>query len=235
MSRVNSYTAIHNITSITNLLRNLKSQQKAKEKLLSDSVIDYKSNVSNVLSSNVVLLVSVVIPSDCFSFLKLCKVETSCLTKFTPFGDFTRHIEVKFSSFSDKLSQAIGNPSVEGNIDLGGAVYHHIFISQDVSNRSFSAPPPVAVRFEHNPQEGSTLSQRGGVEVSFGRAAAGAAPKDGNSLLRIEYRDLHGTIRFFGCQVRVFLTVCPIYITGTYLVVIISNEFNFLTDGNFVG
>ena len=63
-----------------------------------------------------------------------------------------------------------------------------------MSNHSFSAPPPVAVRFEHNPQEDSTLSQRAGVEVSYGRAAAGGPSKDGFPLPKMEYRDLEGTI-----------------------------------------
>ena len=61
-------------------------------------------------------------------------------------------MEAKFSSFSDRLSQVIGNPPAEGNIDLGSDINDHDIVSQDVSNHSFSAPPPLTLRFEHNPQ-----------------------------------------------------------------------------------
>ena len=60
----------------------------------------------------------------------------SCLTKFTPFFDnFLGHMQVKFSSFSNQLSQAIGNTSHVGNIDLESNVNDvngHNIVSQDV-------------------------------------------------------------------------------------------------------
>ena len=45
-------------------------------------------------------------------------------------------MEYEFSSFSNKLRQAIGNPD-EGSIDHGSKDIDHNIVSQDVSNRSF--------------------------------------------------------------------------------------------------
>ena len=163
------------------LKKKLKSKQKAKEKLLSQSIIDDGSNVRDVPSSVDVPTVSVAIPSACFNFSviaqrvdsKLCEVkeELSYQINFFFFFFSSKHMADKFSSFSDKLSQAIGNLSDEDSIDLGSDDNDDDIVSQDVCNRSFSATPPLAVRFEHNPQEGCNLSQRGGMEVSSGRGA----------------------------------------------------------------
>ena len=60
------------------------------------------------------------------------------------FQSFTKSLEVKFSSIDERFSQVIGSSSNTND-------NWPIVSSRDVTNPSFPAPAPVAVRYEHPP------------------------------------------------------------------------------------
>ena len=52
------------------------------------------------------------------------------------------------------------------------------------------------MRSEHTPDIGLALSQKGGVGVPSGRAAAASPLTSGTSLPHMQFRDVEGTVRY---------------------------------------
>ena len=122
-------------------------KSKSKDPLLSASSVDGLVIVSNPPSSVELLPGSLDPPSvseDIQSKVnaKLSIVKNEMTNQFRSFFDELARVEVKFSSINQKLSQVISSSSHD-------VVEQNVFTSQDVTNRSLSAPPLVAVRFEH--------------------------------------------------------------------------------------
>ena len=106
------------------------------------------------------------------------------------------------------LAEVTPSISNTDNVDVVSSNDQDI-VSQDVSNRALSSHPPVVKHYEHAPDKGSTLSQRGCVGGSLRRAVAVSPPSGRSSLPKMNFR--RGPLGSIRRQARIFPAALSIH------------------------
>ena len=104
-----------------------------------------------------------------------------------------------------------------------------VHASQNVAKHSFAVPILVAECSEHTPDKASFMSYAGDLETTSGRPAAAGVPLGDSPLTKMSFSDLEATVRFFE---RSDLGMPDSFIDSLQVVVVCSDEFDFVTGGN---
>ena len=106
------------------------------------------------------------------------------------FANFAKSLEGRFSSIDECFSQVLSGSSSKVH-DSRDNVIH-----QDLLNRSFTAPSPVAMRSEHSPDRALSASYTGDLGTTLGGPATASALLGDTSLPCMSFTNLT-TVRFF--------------------------------------
>ena len=141
------------------------------------------------------------------------------------FQSFSKSLEVRFSSIDERFRQVISSSSSNANDN------RPVVSSQDVTNPSFTAPSPVAVRDEHLPARAPYAPYSDGLGKSYEGPAAVSSHVGVTSLPKLAFSVRIDRVRVYESSMGV---VPDSFLDSLHLFVVYSDEFGVAIGGDLL-